>query len=281
MRRAGRCGWPERSTRGTAGSAGVSSSCSSGTSSTGGTTNRKCSIGDQLDRGDDEQEVLDLFERLAREASAAGGAVHALNGNHEVMNGALDLRYVTEGGFADFEDAVGVDSTDSTIARHPPERRSRVAAFRPGGRYGRILSERNTVILIGDNVFVHGGVLLEHLDYGLERMNAEIRTWLAGEGPEPEWIHGRDSLVWTRRYSDEPDPESCEELAAVLERLEAVRMIVGHTVHEEGITSYCDDRVWCVDVGMSAHYGGEPQVLEIVGQTVRVLREDPATVGAH
>lgn len=30
--------------------------------------------GDQLDRGDDEPEILDLFERLAREATAAGAA---------------------------------------------------------------------------------------------------------------------------------------------------------------------------------------------------------------
>src|SRR5690606_26650725 len=37
--------------------------------------------GDQLDRGDDEPEILALFERLAVEAEAAGGAVHSLLGN--------------------------------------------------------------------------------------------------------------------------------------------------------------------------------------------------------
>src|SRR4051812_18225065 len=42
--------------------------------------------GDQLDRGDDEPQILDLFQRLRIEAAAAGGAVHVLNGNHEVMN---------------------------------------------------------------------------------------------------------------------------------------------------------------------------------------------------
>src|SRR6187551_1519251 len=42
--------------------------------------------GDQLDRGDDEPQILDLFQRLRTEAAAAGGAVHVLNGNHEVMN---------------------------------------------------------------------------------------------------------------------------------------------------------------------------------------------------
>jgi hypothetical protein len=231
--------------------------------------------GDVLDRGSGEQAILDLLERLADEAAAVGGAVYVLNGNHEVMNAALDLRYVTEGGFADFEDAVVFNEEDSTLSEYPVEQRARVVALRPGGPYARLLADHNAVLVIGSNVFVHGGLLPEHLDYGLERINEVIRAWLAGEGPNPEWIHRKGSPVWTRRYSDEPDADACETLAVVLSRLGASRMIVGHTVQENGITSYCDGRVWCIDVGMSAHYGGEPQALEIVGDSVRVLREEP------
>ena len=58
--------------------------------------------GDQLDGGDQEQEILDLFERLRIESEAAGGAFHALLGNHDLMNARLDLRYVTDGGYAEF-----------------------------------------------------------------------------------------------------------------------------------------------------------------------------------
>jgi hypothetical protein len=58
--------------------------------------------GDQLDRGDDELEILDLLDALTLQAQAAGGAVHVLNGNHELMNVKQDLRYVTLGGFLDF-----------------------------------------------------------------------------------------------------------------------------------------------------------------------------------
>ena len=46
--------------------------------------------GDQLDRGDQEQAILDLFERLRIESEAAGGAFHALLGNHELMNARVD-----------------------------------------------------------------------------------------------------------------------------------------------------------------------------------------------
>ena len=37
-------------------------------------------VGDQLDRGNQEIEILYFLERLEREAAAAGGALHVLNG---------------------------------------------------------------------------------------------------------------------------------------------------------------------------------------------------------
>src|SRR5688572_22136123 len=50
------------------------------------------STGDLVDRGADSRKVLDLLMRLEGEASKAGGAVHVLLGNHEVMNLVGDLR---------------------------------------------------------------------------------------------------------------------------------------------------------------------------------------------
>lgn len=44
-----------------------------------------CFLGDFVDRGPDGIAVIDLVMRLQREAEAAGGAVHALLGNHEVL----------------------------------------------------------------------------------------------------------------------------------------------------------------------------------------------------
>jgi hypothetical protein len=229
--------------------------------------------GDQLDRGDDEQAILDLFTRLAEEAAQAGGAVHVLNGNHELMNVKLDLRYVTPGGFEDFRDAVSIAAVDSVLTDYEADQRGRVAAFRPGGDYAKVMARRNTVVIIGQNVFVHGGLLPEHLDYGVERMNAELSAWMAGEGPVPEWTRVKDSPVWMRHYSSEVDDADCELLTEVLDRLEAKRMIVGHTVQPKAITSYCDDQVWCIDVGMAAYYGGEIRVLEIAGDSIRVIAE--------
>ncbi len=231
--------------------------------------------GDQLDRGDEEQAILDLFARLVVEAEAAGGAFHVLNGNHELMNAKLDLRYVTDGGYADFEDAVEVPGNDSTLAGYEESQRARIVAFRPGGRYAKMLAMRNTIVVIGDNVFVHGGVLREHVEYGIERINRETRKWLRGEAPIPPWFEKKDSPVWARQFSDEVGEDDCAELAAVLQALGAKRMIVGHTPQMENITPYCGERVWCIDTGMAAHYGGEVCVLAITGDEVRAISESP------
>ena len=228
--------------------------------------------GDILDRGDEEEAVIALFQRLQEEAEQAGGAVHVLNGNHELMNAYRDYRYVTPGGYADFEDAAAVDTTDSLLAALEPNQRGRAAAFAPGGPFALLLAQRNTVVIVGNSLFVHGGILPEHVDRGLESMNEEIRAWLRAEAPQPEWIRGDRSPVWNRLYSDAPNVAACDTLSSVLDRLGVERMVVGHTVQRTGVTAFCGGRVWCIDVGMPDHYGGRPAVLEIRGDEVRGLR---------
>lgn len=38
-------------------------------------------------------------------------------------------------------------------------------------------------VQVGSTLFVHGGVLPSHVEYGLERINAETRAWLMGQDP--------------------------------------------------------------------------------------------------
>ncbi|MBL4685185.1 MAG: metallophosphoesterase [Nannocystaceae bacterium] len=230
--------------------------------------------GDQLDRGDDERAILALLEALEVQAAKAGGAVHILNGNHEFMNAAGDFRYVTEGGLAEFNDVPGLDLSDPRIAMVSPPARARAAAFRPGGPYAQKLARRNTVVIVGRTVFVHGGVLPKHVAGGvpdLERFNADTRAWLAGDSERATEtlaeIMSNDSVVWTRLYADD-SPGVCETLRKTLTLLDVDRMVVGHTVQQDGITSGCSQRVWRIDVGMARHYGGSAQVLIIEGDKV-------------
>jgi hypothetical protein len=200
--------------------------------------------GDQLDRGDQEKAILELLDRLQDEARAAGGALHILNGNHELMNARPDLRYVTEGGFADFEGAVPIAEEDSLLLAHEPSQRSRVAAFRPGAPYAVMLAERPVVLVLDGNVFVHGGVLPMHLDYGLDRLNDEVRDWLLGLGEPPEFIHTGNSPTWTRDYSDEVEAEDCQQLAEVLERLGAKMAGCGASMRAWPNTTAAGSRCW-------------------------------------
>ena len=250
--------------------------------------------GDQLDRGDQEQAILDLFERLRIESEAAGGAFHALLGNHELMNARVDLRYVTDGGFADFMDTVEYEPGDSLkvwdrssgtfrtaiLAEFEPHQRDRVAAFMPGGPYANLLAKRQVILQLGENVFVHGGVLPEHVAYGIDKINSSAQAWLRGEADLPSVLSGSDSPQWTRLYSDDPDSSACSVLEEALNALGAKRIVMGHTIQESGIASACGGQAWRVDIGMAEYYasrteyGGSVAVLEIVGDSVRVLKDD-------
>ena len=66
----------------------------------------------------------------------------------------------------------------------------------------RFLADHPIVLQIGSTVFVHGGVLPQHAEYGVERINAETREWMLGRRPQmPQFLGGRDAVVWAREYS--------------------------------------------------------------------------------
>lgn len=228
--------------------------------------------GDILDRGDGEREILDLLGRLEGEAEAAGGRLVRLNGNHEVMNVAGDFRYVTPGGFEDFLQVEGADLSRPEVQRVPEVARGRAAAFLPGAPYAKLLARYNVVGVVGDTVFVHGGVGPEFAGE-VEAINRETSQWMLGQRPAPpKGVTAQDGPVWSREFAQGEDEATCVRLRASLDALGVKRMVIGHTPQLQGVTSGCGGMVWRVDVGMAAHYGGPTEVLEIVGEQVKVLR---------
>jgi hypothetical protein len=229
-------------------------------------------LGDILDRGDDAMEILELLDDLGEQARASGGEVHLLNGNHELMNVKLDMRYVSVGGFTDFLPGEKRDPAAATAQDVVDGIGDRILAIRPGGSTALRFAERNVITIVGDTVFAHGGVLPHIVDYGVERLNQETRRWIRGDDPcPPEPLFGGDGPIWSRHYSEEPDDEDCRLLEATLEGLGAQRMVVGHTVQDEGISPACGGRVWRVDVGMAEHYGGQAAVFELWNNETRII----------
>ena len=136
---------------------------------------------------------------------------------------------------------------------------------------------RNVAVSVGDTVFAHAGILPEHAFYGVDHINEDARRWLTGEVDVlPESLRWPDSPFWTRRYGGtEGEEETCASVAQALDILGLERMVVGHTIQEQGINSACDGTLWRIDIGVSSFYGDRPpQVLEIANDRVRVLTAD-------
>lgn len=259
-------------------------------------------VGDVFDRGNDELKILYFLEKLKREAAKAGGKIITMNGNHEIMNIEGDFRFITKKGLEEFrvwadwflvgngmkslcpkiekpkDPFFGIPTSFRGIKQeYISGFRARIAALQPNGPISsRFLSQNLTVLVVGESVFVHGGLLAKHVKYGLERMNEEVRDWINGlKGRySPHYVRGKDSLVWLRRFSDREDLCDCSALEHTLATIPgAKRMIMGHTIQEIGINGVCSDQAIRIDVGMSKGcINGLPEVLEIKGNSeLRIL----------
>jgi hypothetical protein len=226
--------------------------------------------GDVLDRGDTEQAIVDWFAALQQQASKTGGQFIALIGNHELMNAALDFRYVTPGGFRDFDDVPGLPTASAKFADVPQHERSRVAALSPGGVYAKKFAQSNVVIIVDDTVYSHAGVLGPWVTQ-LDALNREARCWLDGQatGDPPLALTADEGPAWTRALAG--SDVDCASVAATMSKLGVKRMVLGHTVQPNGISSVCQDSIWRIDVGLARLYGGPIEALEIVDGKAPVI----------
>lgn len=159
-------------------------------------------VGDLVDRGTDDRQVMDVARRLQSQAPSSGGSVHVLLGNHEVMNMIADLRYVSPGGFAAFADDESKRDRSKALLRFrntafgptaslaearnvfeqefPPGYFARLRAFWFDGEYGSWLLQMPAVVKINGIVFVHGGLTQEVTALGLEAINQQVHDDVLG-----------------------------------------------------------------------------------------------------
>ena len=181
--------------------------------------------GDVTDRGSRVTECLWLIHRLTREAREAGGRVHFLLGNHEVMVMQGDLRYVHPKYLQGTAATSSVDYDD---------------LFGPAMEMGRWLRTLHVAVRINGVLFVHGGLGTEVVDRGLNlsRLNAEARAALDLRSYDlafrdlPGFLLAGDGPLWYRRYhgSTGAGPQiTPQELDRVLSHFRASAVVVGHT----------------------------------------------------
>lgn len=154
-------------------------------------------IGDIVDRGPDSRAAMDLLMKLEPQAVAAGGMVHVLIGNHEVMMLIGDVRYVHPGEYAAF----AADETEEQRERwflayqklrespgqNIEESRAKFdrafpagffahrTAFSPTGKYGSWILSKPMIVVVNGTAFVHGGLAPSVAETGLAGVNESLR----------------------------------------------------------------------------------------------------------
>lgn len=197
--------------------------------------------GDVFDRGQKVTECLWLIYKLQQQARRAGGAVHLILGNHEIIHllkmgrGDLATKYAV------LFYNVALDYADF---------------FTREFELGRWLRARPLAVRIGDNLFVHGGIPPECVEneLGIEKMNACARTVLNDEDFRAEDADRMTRLAFTcteyRGYFDQGGDyyRSLEgKMDEILAFYGVQHIVVGHTTVDE-VTTLKGGTVVAVDV---------------------------------
>jgi hypothetical protein len=265
--------------------------------------------GDVVDRGADSRKALDLLMRLEGEARKAGGRVHALLGNHEVMNLLGDLRYVSAEDYASFRTPRSEELRESLlrllIAENQKQAREKDAAFDEAGfrerflketplgyversqafgaqgEYGRWLRKRPAVVRIDGVLFLHGGISPGVAPLGCAAINETVRGEVSDRiaelraAPASSLAAREDGPLWYRGLASEDESAFAPSLDEILKAMGARAIVVGHTVTRNGrIGTRFGGRVVTIDAGMLPAFGGHLAALEISPRGMSVLYSD-------
>jgi hypothetical protein len=201
-------------------------------------------VGDVFDRGDKVTECLWLIYHLEQEARRAGGRVHFLLGNHELMVMRGDNRYVN-------------DKYLEGIARQSRIRHEDL--YGPDMQLGRWLRTKHVAVRLNGILFVHGGISPHVVErgFGVETINAsvraniDIRSSALAFSDTAKFLFGSLGPFWYRGYHYEMEGRYAmtteEDVEAILDFVEADAIVVGHT--EVGqVVGLHEGRVFAVDV---------------------------------
>lgn len=225
--------------------------------------------GDVFDRGDQVTEILWFIYKLEDEAQKAGGRIHMLLGNHEVMVLNGDVRYIHKK--YRYSSAI-TKKMYSTL-------------FDKNSVLGDWLRSKPVIISINDIVFLHAGFSKDLIDknISIEDVNYSFKTKLIdGDKEEIEQdsilaeIYFNNGPIWYRGYIDGNNFTE-EDADYILKKLDKKHIVVGHTSMQSIISLY-DERIFMIDSSIKFGKTGEVLLWEnsqfsrgtLTGQTISI-----------
>lgn len=207
--------------------------------------------GDFFDRGDRVTEVLWLIYSLEDKAKAAGGYVHFVLGNHEIMNLNGDLRYVHP---KYFHHASLLNENYMTLYGEQSE-------------LGRWLRTKNVIQKVGDVLYVHGGVsaIMNTMELPVAKVNELVRPFYADTSyvyPNAvvDLLYSDLGPFWYRGYYTGLIKATQQTIDSTLHHYRARYIATGHTIIADTISTLFDKKVFNTDV---QHYKGHSEALYI------------------
>lgn len=207
--------------------------------------------GDFFDRGDRVTEVLWLIYSLEDKAKAAGGYVHFVLGNHEIMNLNGDLRYVHP----------------KYILNASLLNENYMTLYSEQSELGRWLRTKNVIQKVGDVLYVHGGVsaIMNTMELPVAKVNELVRPFYADTSyiyPDAviDLLYSDLGPFWYRGYYTGSIKATQQTIDSTLLQYKARFIATGHTIIADTISTLFDKKVFNTDV---QHYKGHSEALYI------------------
>ncbi|MBS1663765.1 MAG: metallophosphoesterase [Bacteroidetes bacterium] len=208
--------------------------------------------GDLFDRGEQVTEFLWLLYKLEPEARKAGGYVHVILGNHDIMNLGGDVRYV-QPKYMESADRMGTEY---------------IYLYRDHSELGRWLRTKNIVEKIGRGLYLHAGISPQVLRLGLtaSKINALVRPYYDKSQTRIVYqdttlaalFDGNTSPFWYRGYFA-TTPQTERLVDETCKFFDVGLIAVGHTIVYDNISFYFGRKVLGLDVDQ--HDGDHQAVL--------------------
>jgi hypothetical protein len=206
-------------------------------------------IGDFFDRGSQVTEVLWLIYSLEEKAKAAGGYVHFILGNHEIMNMSDDLRYLNE---KYLETTTAVNEQYRTL-------------YGENSEIGRWLRTKNVIERIGDILFTHAGISAEmnNVNLSIEQINELARPFYADTTYnypyiETNLIYSENGPFWYRGYYLGNHIATDAQVDSTLNKFFVRHIVTGHTIVADTISVWRKGKLFDTDVH---HAAGKSEAL--------------------